>query len=64
MRVRRDVRAAKEVGRCVGGGDRGRKPFCKETVKGEMAESSFESEGMMSRRGKVGEGVIGLILLG
>lgn len=54
MRSRREERAEKDGGRVSGGGDKGRKPLDRETVKGAILASSLSSVGMLVRRGKVG----------
>lgn len=43
----------KDGGSSVGGGDRGRKPLGRETVKGGSFASSLSSVGMVARTGKV-----------
>lgn len=55
MRARSDERAEKDGGRFVGGGDNGRKPLVRETVKGASFAKALSSVGMMGRRGKVGD---------
>lgn len=57
------MRRSNAAGSAVGGGDRGRKPLGRETVKGERADSSLGLVGMVVRTGKVGGGVIGPISL-
>ena len=54
MQARREERAEKDGGSFVSGGDRGRKPFVRETVKGASLANSLSSVGMLVRRGKVG----------
>ena len=54
MRARREERAEKDGGSFVGGGDNGRKPLVRETVKGASFAKSLSSVGMSVRTGKVG----------
>jgi hypothetical protein len=53
IRSRREVRAEKDEGSMVGGGESGRKPFSVETVKGARAASSSSFLGTVVRMGKV-----------
>lgn len=54
MRSKREVRAEKDAGRVVVGGERGRKPLGMETVKGGRVARSLSEEGMVERTGNVG----------
>jgi hypothetical protein len=63
MRSRREVRAAKAGGRCVGGGARGRKPFSTDTVNGEMRDNSVSEVGMVVWRGNVEGGAVEPMLI-
>ena len=53
MRARREESVEKDGGSFVGGGDKGRKPLVRETVKGARLANSLSSVGMFARRGKV-----------
>lgn len=63
IRSKREKRAANGAGRAVGGGERGRKPLGRETVKEGREESSAEEVGMVVRMGKVGVGAVEPIAL-
>lgn len=63
MRTRREVRGWNGAGSSVGGGEMGRKPLVRETVKGEREDISFGSVGMVVRSGKLDGGMGGPIVL-
>jgi len=62
MRASREARGWNGGGSSVGGGEMGRKPLGRETVKGEREDISFGLVGMVVRRGKLDGGMGGPIV--